>query len=114
MNDISQDIYLVIRNVLTELPSFVTLLVCLIIALARWKRHPKVSLIASLGFLFLFLHGLIFSAAYLWLPRLLYGPEHEASRTFFTMLSLTSSVLFAIFLATLILAVFVDRSSGTT
>ncbi len=110
MEDASQDIFQVVRNVLTQLPSLLTLLVCLIIALARWKRHPKISLIASSAFIFLILHALVFSAAYIWIPRLLYGAEGDASRTFFTMLAVITNGLFAVSLATLLVAVFVDRT----
>ncbi|HKO99844.1 MAG TPA: hypothetical protein VJU86_22910 [Pyrinomonadaceae bacterium] len=114
MEDVSQDIFLVVRNVLSELPSLLTLLVCLIIALGRWKRHPKVSLIASLTFFFLILHTLIFSAAYIWIPLVLYGPEGNASPRFYSMLALTSNGLFAVLLATLLVAVFVDRKVDAT
>jgi len=108
MEDISQDLFQVVRNVLTQLPSLLTLLVCIVIALFRWKAHPKVSLIASIAFLFLILHALVFSAAYLFIPRMLFGPE-EASRSFFRGLSLVSNGLFAVSLATLLVAVFVGR-----
>jgi ABC-type Fe3+ transport system permease subunit len=85
-----------------------TLLICLIVAIARWKRHPKVSLIASLVFVSLILHGLIFSAAYIWLPRWFPGADHS-DRTLFSMLTLISNSLFAVVLGMLLLAVFIDR-----
>lgn len=110
MEDVSQDIFQVVRNVFTQLPSLLTLLVCIVIALVRWKRHPGVSLISSLGFVFLILHALVFSAAYIWIPRLLYGSEGEASRTFFSRLALVTNGLFAVSLAILLVAVFVDRA----
>jgi hypothetical protein len=110
MESISQDLFQVLRNVLTQLPSLLTLLICLVIAIARWKRHPKVSLVASLAFVFLILHGLIFSAAYIWIPRWFLGSgSYESNRTFFTALALTTNFLFAVALATLLLAVFIDR-----
>ena len=89
-----------------------TLLVCIVIALVRWKAHPKVSLIAAIAFIFLILHALVFSAAYLWIPRLLFGPEGEASRSFFRGLSLVSNGLFGISLATLLVAVFLGRAKS--
>jgi hypothetical protein len=56
MDGTSQDLILFLRNVLTQLPSLLTLLICLIIALVRWKRHPKVSLVAALGFISIILY----------------------------------------------------------
>src|SRR5688572_12587137 len=112
MEDLSQDLFQVVRNVLTQLPSLLTLLVCLVIALVRWRRHPKVSLIASLAFILLILHALVFSAAYIWIPRLLFGPEGEASRSFFKAMSLVSNGLLGFSLATLLVAVFVGRAKS--
>ena len=110
MESTSQDLVQVMRNVLTQLPSLLTLLICLVIALARWKRHPKVSLVAVLAFLFLILHGLIFSAAYIWIPRWFVGSgSYESNPTFFSVFALITNFLFAVALATLLLAVFIDR-----
>lgn len=108
MESVNQDLLLTLRNVLTQLPSLLTLLICLVIALVRWKRHPKVSLIASLAFVSLMLHGLISSATYIWLPRWL--PRWDQSeRAFFSALTLITNSLFAVLLATLLVAIFIDR-----
>ena len=110
METIGQDLIQVLRNVLTQLPSLLTLLICLVIAIARWKRHPKVSLVASVALILLISHGLIFSAAYIWIPRWFLGSGgYESNPTFFSALALITNVLFAIALATLLLAIFIDR-----
>jgi predicted neutral ceramidase superfamily lipid hydrolase len=114
MESLSNDLFQMLRNVLTQLPSLLTLLICLVIAVARWKRHPKVSLIASLTFVFLILHGLVFSAVYIWIPRWFLGSgSYEPNRTFFTALALITNFLFAVALATLLLAIFIDRRRAT-
>jgi hypothetical protein len=114
MESTSQDLFQVLRNVLTQLPSLLTLLICLIITIVRWKRHPKVSLVASLAFVFLILHGLIFSAAYIWIPRWFVGSGgYESNPTFFSAFALIINFLFAIAMATLLLAVFIDRSRAS-
>jgi hypothetical protein len=108
MESLNQDLFLTLRNVLVQLPSLLTLLICLVIALARWKRHPKVSLVASLAFVSLMLHEVIFSAAYIWLPR--WFPRlAQSERAFFSALTLITNSLFAVILAALLLAVFIDR-----
>jgi len=109
MESSSQALIQVLRNVLTQLPSLLTLLVCLIIALARWKRHPKVSLVAAAGFTFHILHGLFFSAAYIWIPRLFGFGGFQDNQAFFSLLAIVGNCLFAIALAILLTAVFIDR-----
>lgn len=110
MNNLSADLFQVLTNLLTQLPSLITLFVCLIIAVVRWKRHPKVSLFASLAFIFLIVHTLFFSSAYIWLPRVLFNsPAYDDHTTFFKLFSLTISLLFAISLGILLIAIFIDR-----
>jgi hypothetical protein len=114
MESTSQDLFQVLRNVLTQLPSLLTLLICLVISIVRWRRHPKVSLVASLAFVFLILHALIFSAAYIWIPRwFLDSSVSESHRTFFSVFALIANFLFAIAMATLLLAVFIDRKRAS-
>jgi hypothetical protein len=45
--------------VLTQLPVYLIWLVGLILALAGWKKHPSVSLVALIGFVILFLLALV-------------------------------------------------------
>ena len=45
--------------VLTQLPVYLVWLVGLILALAGWKKHPSVSLVALIGFVILFLLALV-------------------------------------------------------
>ena len=114
MESTSQDLLQVLRNVLTQLPSLLTLMICLVIAIVRWKRHPKASLVASLAFLFFILHGLVFSAAYVWIPRWFIGSgRFESNPTFFLVFPLITNFLFGIALATLLVAVFIDRSRAS-
>ncbi len=98
-----------LRELLTQLPSLLTLLICLVIAVVRWKRHPKVSLVASLAFVFLIFYGLFFSVVYTSLPRWLGYEAYEANRRLYFVLALVASFSFAIALATLLSAVFIDR-----
>lgn len=110
MDTLNSDLFQVLRNVLTQLPSLFTLLICLVFAITRWRRHPRVSLIAALGSTFLILHELFFSAAYIWLPRLFLASASLADNGgFFKVLRLTSSFLFAAALGTLLIAVFINR-----
>jgi hypothetical protein len=109
MDSLNQDLLMVLRNLLTQLPSLLTSFVCLLIAIIRWKRHPKVSLVASLGLILLILHGLFFSAAYIWIPRVFVSGSFQENPRFFSLLALTTNFLFAVALATFLAAVFIDR-----
>lgn len=109
-----EDITQLLRSLLTQLPSLLVLLVCLVIAIVRWKRHPRVSLVAGLAFAFLVLHGIGVSVIYIWLPRLLRSStSSESSEAFFSWLALFTNFTFAIGLAMLLVAVFLDRKGAT-
>mgnify|MGYP003693749315 CR=1 FL=1 len=59
MNSLSQDLLAIARNIGPQLPSLLTLLICLVIVLLRRRRHPKATLIAALGLILLILHSLV-------------------------------------------------------
>ena len=110
MASLSSDLFQTLRGVLTQLPSLLTLLACLVIAITRWKRHPRVSMVAALGLIFLILHGLFFSTAYIWITRwFLTSRGVEDSRSFLNLFGLLANFLFAVALGTLLSAVFIDR-----
>ena len=110
MDSLNQDLLLALRNVLTQLPSLLTLLVCLLIAIIRWKRHPKVSMLAAVGLILIIFDELFFAGAYLFIPRLLFASgSEEGHQLFFYLLGLSSNVLFAAALGTLLIAVFIRR-----
>ncbi|MEP6569682.1 MAG: hypothetical protein ABJC10_07910 [Acidobacteriota bacterium] len=111
MDSINQDLLQVLRNVLTQLPSLLTLLVCLVIALLRSKRHPKVSMLAGLGMILIIFDELFYSGAYIWIPRLFFATGSDRDhQTFFYLLGLSSSLLFALSLGMLLIAIFIDRN----
>jgi ABC-type Fe3+ transport system permease subunit len=112
MNTLNSDLYELARNIGPELISLLTLLICLVIVLARWKRHPRVSFIAALGLFLIILHSLVFSVAYVWLPRQFEGGSTDMN-SFYGIMALTSSVTFAIAFAVLLIAVFIDRKPIT-
>jgi|GEM_PF-669268 len=52
------------RSYLEQLPSLLTLLACIVFAIIRWKRHPKVSMVVVIALGYLLLHQLIFTIVY--------------------------------------------------
>jgi hypothetical protein len=103
------DLFELARNVGTQLVSLLTLLICLVITLVRWKRHPKVSLITALGLVLLIVHSLVFAVADVWLERLMMNagiqPDH-----FFLILGLSRSLTLAVAFAVLLTGILSDRS----
>lgn len=83
-------------------------------ALARWNRHPKVSLLVTLGLLFYLLESTFFTFIVFLLPRLLpVGGAFVASGTFstvYTVLYLIDDVAYAAVIIVLVSAAFTQRN----
>jgi len=107
------DLFQLVREVAIQFPSLLALLVCLVIALVRWKRHPRASLVASAAFILLMLHGLVFAVLYTWIPHWLGEGSAESQRSFYNMFALFANALFAIAMAILLVAVFIDRKQAS-
>jgi len=109
MNSLSQDLLAIARNIGPQLPSLLTLLICLVILLVRRKRYPKVTLIAALGLVLLILHSLVFAVADVWLLRSFVEAESVDLDHFYAIFGLVASVCLAIAFGVLLVAIFIDR-----
>ncbi len=99
-------------SIATQLPSILAMLVCLIFAVTRWKRHPKVSLLIIISLLLLLIHGVSFAAVYNWLPEILaQSYEYQPGRMekILRLVGFMYNTLLAVPIALLLVAVFVDR-----
>ena len=94
-----------------QLPSLITLLVCMVLVIARWKRHPTVSLLAVIGLFLLLLHAPIFTLIYAQGPSLLLGTNYtsEDIRNLFLVMGLIFNSTRAIAFAPLLAAIFIGR-----
>lgn len=102
-------------NLVEQLPSLLTMLGCLVFALLRWKRHPKVSLMVVLGLGLLFLHVIVFLFVYDLVPPLFIRPENYLTnatirRNVFLVLGLISNTVAAVAYGVLLAAVFMQRT----
>jgi hypothetical protein len=97
-------------TLLAQLPSQITILVCLVLVLVRWKRSPKASLLALIGLLLLFLHAPIFSFLFALAPELFRGTV--LFDNMFNILGLLSYSLVAIAFLPLLAAVFIQRNQA--
>jgi hypothetical protein len=97
---------------LVQIPIFLVWLVGLAFAVIRWRRHPRVSLLATSGLLLFFLRALNFPLIRLWI-------QQRAAETFqvgirFSALNLGSALVGALAWALILIAVFSQRSQVET
>jgi hypothetical protein len=97
-----------------QLPSMITILVCMVLVIARWKRHPKVSLLAAIGLFLLLVHGPFFALIYAQGPSLFLGKNYtsEEMRNLFLVLGLIFNSTRVIAFAPLLAAIFIGRSGS--
>lgn len=102
-----------------QLPSMLAIVGCLIFAVVRWKRFPKVALMVSIGLVLLLLHTIVFSVVYNWVPDMmirsaaLAGRENTV-RNVYLVLGLTSNGALSVALAVLIAGIFVQRPAAVS
>ena len=103
-------LWLFFRNLSQQLPSLLTLVGCIIFAITRWSRYPKVSLFAVLSLLFLLIHGIVFTAVYVWLPDWLDRSNSSSFQTVMMIVRLIYNATLAFGLGLLLAAIFMRRS----
>ncbi len=102
-----------LHEVLTQLPSLFAMVICIAVAIVRWKQHPSVSLIVILALTFLILQTLIFDAVFIWAPRWFMSPgNYDSTQSVYTVIGIIYNVLFALALGVLLLAIFNQRTSS--
>lgn len=70
----------ILFNYLFQVPMYLVCLVGIIIALVRWKKHPRVSLFALLGLGLWLLVSLVFTAVSAWMPFWMQSQEIPISQ----------------------------------
>ena len=110
----SHKIYDLFVTVAEQLPSLIVLLGCMIFALVRWKRNPRVSLMVTISLGLLFLHGLFFAVVYNWVPDwfikpTIYGSTQSVSENVYLVLGLIYHTALALPFALLLAGIFMQR-----
>ena len=95
-----------------QLPSLITILICMALVVTRWKRHPTVSLLAVIGLFLLLLHGPVFVLIYAQGSSFFIGNNRtpDEIRNLFVVLGLIFNITRAIAFAPLLAAIFIGRS----
>lgn len=112
----SDQLWQLLRSLLQQLPSLLTLLGCVIFAISRWKRDPQVSLFAGIGLVFLILHAIVFAVVYVWVPGWLIVDRSSTSsfRSVMLILGLIFNTTLAIGFTLLLVAIFMRRPRAVT
>jgi hypothetical protein len=103
-----------LKDFAEQLPSFLAILGCMIFALVRWKRHPKVSLVVIVALLILLVQFVLFTIVYTWVPDWFIDSADAVSRATVTrnvylVLGIVSNTVLSIGLAVLLVGIFMRR-----
>jgi hypothetical protein len=102
----------VLWGIATQLPSLLTMLACLVFAIIRWKRHPKISLTVIISLALLLMVTLVFPFVYSFVPELIVKADDFKSReTVFMVISFLYNALLGIALAVLLAGIFSQRET---
>jgi hypothetical protein len=107
-----------LKNVLEQLPSLLTILACMIFAIVRWKKYPRVSLVVLSAMGLLILHSIIFAVVYAWVPDIFINANLTSDRTtvlrnVYVVLGFITNTSLGVILAILLTAIFIQRPAGT-
>lgn len=110
----SEKIFELLKDLLAQLPSLLVMLGCMIVAIVRWRRHPKVSLLVLLSLALMMLQGIFYAVVYTWVPDWFLRAVGPAStemvaRNVYLVLGLFSNGTLAIGLILLLAAIFTQR-----
>ncbi len=103
----------VLSSLVTSIPTLAVDVVLLIVAVARWNRHPRVSMFAAAAGGLLLMLDLLGRAFFAILPLKLHesGTSTASMGLYYAVLGGASSLLHAIAMSLLIAAVFSERAS---
>ena len=91
-------------------PVMLVVLAGIVFAIARWKRHPKVSALTVAGLVIFQFQSLAFSSVYYFLPRLAtHGWTWAAIDNLSIVMDVCHDIFFAGAIAVLAAAVFIGR-----
>jgi len=110
-------LYDLLKDLLVQLPSLLVLLGCMIVAVSRWRRHPKVSLMVLVSLGLLSIHTLVSDVVYNWVPDWLIqaadaSDTQRAAENVYLVLGLASNGIVAVAFVWLLTAIFLQRGAA--
>ncbi len=106
MNDLSSLLLFLLR----KLPLLLVLLAGLGIAVIRWKRHPRVSLFASIGISLYIIEIFVMATVYYLLPGQMSRMGVSMGSHVFTVIQIVEEFLYSGILILLVAAAFSERA----
>lgn len=99
----------------TQLPTLIVLVVGVILALVRWRRHPLVSALACAGIAIVFVNSIVMTGMWTWVPQYLFesGRDPDVVNVLLRVMGIVSEVIYTAGLALLLVAVFVRRPGAS-
>ena len=111
----SDRLFYLLVSFLEQLPSLLALVACIIFALTRWKRHPKVAMVVTIGLGLLLIHAIVFTCVYNFVPRYFidysrdYREIETTIRNVYLVLGWISNTAAAVAFAVLLTGIFMRR-----
>lgn len=91
-------------------PMLLLALIGLVIALIRWKQHPKVSLLTAAGLFLFILQSLTFGTIFYFLPRLLeQGFSYGGLNNLYLFVEVIRDFVYSCVIILLVSAAFIQR-----
>lgn len=99
-----------------RIPMLLLCLVAIGFAIARWKRHPRVSLMTVLALAFYLVEAFVFLCFRYWVPSLIQTMRMSdtAINTIFTVMAVVDDFGFAVIIILLVAAAFTGRVPAVT
>ncbi|MFT3711155.1 MAG: hypothetical protein QM817_26295 [Archangium sp.] len=109
--DSKDTLLMMLSTLATGLPTFIVDVVLIAMAVAKWNKHPQVSMYAAGGGSFLLLLDLLFRSLFVILPMKLRenGMAPAQMSVYLGAMSVVGSLLHAVAMGLLIAAIFSDR-----
>jgi hypothetical protein len=113
----AQRLVALFKYFLQELPSLAAYSGCIVFAITRWKRYPKVAPVVTIALAFLLLHEIVFSFVYFFVPSYFirsarYEDIQTVIRNVYLVIGLISNTIAAIGMIVLLTGIFMRRKPG--
>lgn len=115
----SDRLFYLFTSFLQQLPSLLALVACIIFAITRWKRYPKVAMVVTIGLGLLLVHAIVFLFVYNFAPTWFLqsalrsgsnsGEMRKTMETFYLVLGLISNTAAAVAFGVLVAGIFMGR-----
>ena len=104
-----------LTDISEQLSMILAMLICIVAAIVRWRRHPRVSMLVISGCLLLFFQTFIVAAVYAWVPEMIIKAAKPADLVAFRtnlylVVALISNCFVALAFALLATAIFIGRT----